>query len=528
MIRSFAIDQLDYFSEKTARIPVLRFFFFGLILPLGFAPFHLPGMAILSLALFYYHLANQSQPSPFLSGLMFGLGFFGSGVSWVYISIHDYGHLHGSVAALITLAFLLYLAIFPALTALIFCRLISNPRSIYACLVFSALWILAEYLRANFLTGFPWLLLGYGQFDSPIKYLLPLFGLYGAGFIACLAACMLANSVAGLKRRKASPWLLACITLILFPLAFKSIAWGKEDTTPVTVGVVQANISMRDKWDENLFWQLLGRYQHDTEELLGTQLIVLPESAIPLPATYVSDFLMNLNQEAQKAGSAILLGIPQPTTIDEDYYFNSLISLGKAKGTYIKQHLVPFGEYIPEPFLLASNWLGVPEANLKQGRANQALVRVLRHPVASLICYEIGYGHLLRRQLPVAEWIVSISDYGWFGRSLAPYQQQQMAQVLSLESARYQVVANNDGLSTIINTRGEMLASLPAFSEGLLKSTIYPTTGSTPWVLFGDLPVLILSLLIIMSGLTYRMLFGKDGARPIAAKHKRRYPYQPY
>jgi len=522
MSSSITLDQLDNSTEKIARLPLLRFFFFGLLLPLGFAPFHLPGLSILGVALFYYQLHKQANAA-FLSGLLFGLGFFGLGISWIYISIHDYGHMHGSIAALITLAFLLYLAAFPALLAACFCRMNSKPRTIYSCLLFSSLWILAEYSRANFLTGFPWLLLGYGQFDSPIKYVLPLLGVYGASFVCCFAACLLATFALRHDAKK-TLFLIASIILILLPQSLQSVRWGTESETPLTVGIIQANLSMRDKWDETLFWQLLDRYQHDAEALLGLQLIVLPESAIPLPPSYVNDFLSNLNEEAEKAGSAILLGIPQPTATSEDYYFNSLIGIGKAQGSYIKQHLVPFGEYIPKPFIQASNWLGVPEANLKPGRKMQAQVTVHQHPVASLICYEIGYGDLLRQQLPAAEWIVSISDDGWFGRSLAPYQQQQMAQVLSLESARYQVVANNDGLSSIINTRGDVLSSLPAFSDGLLKSAIYPSTGSTPWVYFGDMPILIFSLLIIMSGLIYQ----KDRIKAIAAKHKRRYPYQPY
>jgi apolipoprotein N-acyltransferase len=276
-----------------------------------------------------------------------------------------------------------------------------------------------------------------------------------------------------------------------------------------------------------LFWQLLQRYQQDTESLLGTQLIVLPESAIPLPASYIGDFLTNLHEEAKRVGSAILLGIPQPTTVEEDYYYNSLISLGHAKGSYLKQHLVPFGEYIPNLFLRASSWLGIPDANLKSGRSNQSLIKVHNHPIASLICYELGYSNLLRQQLPSAKWIVSISDDGWFGHSLALYQQQQMAQALSLLSARYQVVANNDGLSSIINTQGDVVSSLPAFNEGILKSQLFPSKGITPWVSFGDTPILLFSLLIIVLALIQSLFNGKVSFWPIAAKNKRRYPYQP-
>jgi apolipoprotein N-acyltransferase len=526
MIHAPSITKWDFFSETIKRIPYLRYFFFGLLLPLGFSPFHFPGLTLLGLALFYRGLTHERAKSPFLAGLSFGLGYFGLGVSWVYVSVHEYGHLHGLIAALITFAFILYLAIFPAITAVIFCRLALKPYRTPACLLFSAIWICCEYFRAAFLSGFPWLLTGFGQFDSPIKFLLPIIGVFGAGFITCFAAALLGNSAnhSGAKRNF---YLILFVTVILSPLFLKNINWAEKETKGLSVGIIQANLSMRDKWDENLFWKLLERYEQGTKELLGTQLIVLPESAFPLPANYISDYLNDLNQQAKKAGSALLLGIPEPTTVDETYYFNTLIALGKAKGSYLKQHLVPFGEYIPQPFLRVSNWLGVPEANLKPGKINQALIKVHHHPIASLICYELGYGNLLRQQLPAAHWIVSISDDGWFGHSLAMYQQQQMAQVLSLETARYQVVANNDGLSSVINTQGEIEASLPAFDSGILKATLFPATGQTPWVLFGDWPILLFSMLIIVICIIYRCLMLKESKQAIAAKDKRRYPYHP-
>lgn len=527
MIRALSAIRLDFSSENITYLTYFRYFIFGLLLPLGFAPFHLPGMAILGLALFYIALTNRNNESPFLCGLVFGLGFFGFGVSWIYISVHEYGHLHGVIAALITFIFLLYLAVFPALTATVFTRLAIKPWSIYSALLFSALWIGSEYLRSTLFGGFPWLLIGFGQFDTPVKFLLPVIGVLGVGFVTCFAAALLGIGTQVNGARRFLYFMLFVITIVI-SLILKPVKWAEEKGEAISVGVIQTNLSMRDKWDENLFWDLLQRYQRDTEQLMGTRLIVLPESAIPLPATYISEFLNNLQQEAKKAGSAILLGIPHPTTIDENYYFNAMISLGKAKGTYFKQHLVPFGEYIPKPFQFATNWLGIPAANLKPGKSNQPLVTIHRHPIASLICYELAYGDLLRQQLPAAEWIVSISDDGWFGHSLAMYQQLQMAQTLSMEAARYQVVANNDGLSSVINTKGEIINSLPAFSSGILQSNVFAASGKTPWVTWGDLPVLLFSLLIVTIFSIYRLIFIKVGVQPIAAKHKRRYPYQPH
>ena len=139
---------------------LLRSFFAGLLIPFGFAPFHLPGLAILGIALLYAQLKFQTVKQSFLTGFVFGLGFLGFGVSWVYISIHTYGHLNALLSALITLLFVGYLALYPGLVALLYNRLSTKCSLITSCLLFSALWCLGEYFRSTLLSGFPWLLLG--------------------------------------------------------------------------------------------------------------------------------------------------------------------------------------------------------------------------------------------------------------------------------------------------------------------------------------------------------------------------------
>jgi apolipoprotein N-acyltransferase len=477
---------------------LLRSFFAGLLIPFGFAPFHLPGLTILGLALLYAQLKDQTFKQSFLTGFIFGLGFLGFGVSWVYISIHNYGHLNPPLAAFITLLFVVYLAVYPGLVAVLYNKLSARRSLIFSCFLFSAIWCLIEYLRSTFMGGFPWLLLGFGQIDTPLRYLLPILGVYGVGFVTCLAATFLVTTTQVLQLKRYL-WLAAFIGVLLAPSILKYKQWTNISDTPLSVGVIQANLSMRDKWDESLFWQLLLKYKQGIDQLMGKkQLIVMPESAIPVPESYVSDFIDTMNRQATKVGSSILLGIPQPTNQDETYYYNTLIALGTAQGKYVKQHLVPFGEFIPQPFEQLIRWLGIPSANLKPGKRNQQLIQVQEHPIATLICYELAYPQLLRKQLPLAQWIVSISDDGWFGHSLAMYQQLQMAQVLSMQTGRFQVVSNNDGLSSIINTQGNITTSLPALTSGVLEADIYPATGATPWIYLGDIPVLLISLLTVL------------------------------
>lgn len=475
-----------------------RSFLAGLLIPCGFAPFHMPGLAILGMALFFMQLDQKSLKQSFLVGFLFGLGLFSLGVSWIYVSIHDYGHLFAPLSALVTLGFIAYLALYPACVAILYQRLAMQRSRLFSCFLFSALWCLSEYLRATVFSGFPWLLLGTSQMDTPLQYLLPILGVFGVGFLACLASTLLAVGIQS-SRTKRNLWVIAGILILLAPSALKKHQWTSTDTTPLSVGIIQANLSMRDKWDEALFWQLLQRYEAYVGQLLGKkQLIVMPESAIPVPGNYVSDFLDSLDRLASNADSAVLMGIPEPTSEDSTAYYNTLTTLGAAEGSYLKQHLVPFGEFIPKPLQALNHWLSLPSANMKPGKDGQPLVRVHNHPIASLICYEVAYPQLLRKQLPEAEWIVSISDDGWFGHSLAAYQQVQMSQVLSLQTGRFQIVANNDGLSSVINTEGQIEASLPAFQSGVLNASIRPAHGATPWVSFGDMPVFIMSFFIML------------------------------
>ncbi|PJD93620.1 MAG: apolipoprotein N-acyltransferase [Legionella sp.] len=500
-------------NSKIKYLPWLLAVLTGTLLPLGFAPFHIPGAAILGIALFYTQIQKTTRKKAFLLGWLFGLGFLGVGISWVNISVHTYGHLNLLVSAGITTLLIFYLALFPGLCAFAFhCLRQPQTSTLQNCLLFSSLWCLSEYLRATVFTGFPWLLIGFGQIDTPLKYLMPIVGVYGVGFLTILAACCLAQAVNNHKFYVS--WLIAFVVILILPSGLSTIHWSRVDNQPISIGIIQANLSMRDKWDERLFWNIIDHYNTHITALMGKHLIVLPESAIPLPASYVHEFLNDIDQQAQKAGTAVLMGIPEEANHEQTYFYNTLTTLGLASGSYRKQHLVPFGEYIPHPLIHLLQWLNLDMSNMQEGQIGQPLTLAHQHPFATLICYELAYPQLLRQQLPAAQWIVSLSDDGWFGHSLALYQHLQIAQSLSLLTARYQIVANNDGLSSIITSQGHISHELPAFSAGILEGTIYAATGNTPWVKWGDRPILSLAMLIILSMFLQKFIhcFRKDKA----------------
>lgn len=498
-------------SSATTRISRVNYFFIllaGLLAPLGFAPFHIPGFTLLSLAFLFFNIQNCPKKQAVNLGFLYGIGYFGFGVSWVIVSIHDYGQLNYLFAGLSTLLFIMYLALFPAFVIYLFKTLEIKKYKLLSPILFSVLWCIGEYLRSTLFSGFPWLLLGTSLIDTPIKYLTPMIGVYGLSLLCAFMAAFL-TLIINERSNKRYVYLIVFILMLIGPSLGKNIQWTQIQKKSISIGAVQANLSMRDKWDEALFWSLLKYYENAINGLLGKQLIILPESALPLPASYLDKYLTKLNKKVLQANSALMIGILQPTNDSEANYYNSILTLGHANGKKLKRHLVPFGEYIPKPLVKVNKWLNLPEPNLVPGKANQSLINIASHPIASLICYEIAYPSILREQMPEAQWIVSISDNGWFGHSLASYQQLQMAQVLSLLTGRYQIVVNNDGLSSVISATGDVMDSLPPFSAGILQSSVYPVLGTTPWIIWGEYPAFIFCLLFLLA--TCALKFRKNG-----------------
>ena len=509
-------EALTHTESSKTWTRLLQAFASGLLLPLGFAPFHLPGFAILSLALLFLQVTHKTPKQAFILGFVFAAGVFGLGTSWVYNSIHTYGHLNLLVAGLITFIFIAFFSLYTGFFALLYTKINKNLPTYLSPILFATLWLFSEYLRAISFTGFPWLLLGFGQMDSPLQHLLPLIGVLGVSWVTALAASFLALAI-NQNSTKKRMWLLLFVFILILPITLKNKTWTQVHHEPISVGVIQADLSMRDKWDNALYQKIQSYYQQTATTLMPKKdLIVMPEAAIPLPSSYAGHFLGQMHADAENNQSAVLIGMPHPSKTTPGYYHNALLALGHAKGTYAKQHLVPFGEYLPKLFKPITTKLNLPEPNITPGHSNQTPITFNQHTIASLICYELAYPALLRAQLPHAAFIVSVSDDGWFGKSLAVYQQLQMAQVLSKQTGRYQIVSNNDGLSSFIDATGHISESLPAFSKGILEGNIYPASGATPWVEQGDNPIMIINILLLLFIIGLRLT--------IAAKKKRRYP----
>lgn len=439
----------------------------------------------------------------FRFGFLFGLGLASSGLSWIYVSIHHYGHLHQILSLIVTLFFIAYIATFYGLMAFTYRYLAVKKNIFMQTLLFASIWILTEWCRAKLFGGFPWLLVGHAAIDSPLSRLLPLVGIYGCSFIMCSIA---ASIYLGLIQ-KGLPKLILCpsIVLLLF-LKTYPIPLDEAPKSSFSSSIIQANVNMLEKWDEAYFWNNYWYYLKNIKQLLGkNHLIILPEAAISAPSNYMRDELRRIDYMAKNKNSAVILGIPQAVSNEKDDYYNGSIALGKAYGNYFKRQLVPFGEYVPQVFLKLLQFLDVPIVNTISGPKTQAPIHVFKEQIASLICYELAYPELLRPQVAQSGIIITMSDDAWFGHSLALFQHLQMARTIAKMTHRSLIFANNNGLSSLINQQGIILTKAPLWHRQNINGNMGLFKDITPWVKLGDKPILGLCLaLFILSCLKPR------------------------
>jgi len=488
--------------NRTAKFPSLfhdvTAFLAGGLLPLAFAPIHLFWLAVLCPAIWLYCLIHtQQQWRVAWRGWLFGFGFFLVGISWVYVSMHRFGGVNVFVSGLLTLLFVAALALIFLLFAWLWRRLFPETNAMNLLVAFPICWALFEWLREWLFTGFPWLLLAYSQIRSPLSGFTPVVGCYGTAFFTVLcASCVV---YARLHKGKKRLWSLAglvgiiAIGAILYP-----IHWTKSSGKTLSVSLIQGNIPQAVKWDPKQVIPTLNNYQTLTEKNWA-DLVVWPEAAMPISMMEAHHFLQKMDALAREHHAGLITGIPIATQGGNAFY-NAALGIGNATGTYAKRHLVPFGEYIPLKSIAGNvmRILNVPLPNLVNGPAKQSGLQLHGTPIAVFICYEIAYPNLLRSDLPQAQLLVNLSDDAWFGHSFASEQQLEIAQTRALQSGRYLLASTNNGVTAIINDRGNLMAKLPRFTRGALHGNVELMSGRTPWAMWGNTPIILIFLIVLV------------------------------
>lgn len=456
----------------------------GALWPLAFAPFSQSYLTPLLLALlFFLWLQTENAKKGLLTGFLFGLGQFGFGVFWIFVSIYRFGHAPLPAALVLTVLFIAASALFPAAvggTATVLGKRFEASSS--KLLLFALLWNLGEWLRGWL---FPWLEAGYSQLGGPLAGYAPFVGSYGVGLAISLTAAGLV--AVALEGKRAAPWMVGLIWLWLLGAVLDRIVWWEEAGKPFKATLIQGNILQDLKWEPERARWIFETYVDLTRKHLDADLIVWPETALPVFYHQAEEALVPLWQKARKHGTDLLIGAPYRDPQTGEIY-NAVLCLCASFGVYKKRHLVPFGEYLP--FRPLFDWvldlLAIPFSDFSAGEDRQPLLVAADHPVGMTICYEDAFARDVRWQLPEARYLVNLTNDAWFGDTIAPHQHLQMAQMRAKEMGRYLLRVNNTGITAVISPRGEIIAQAKPFVRTTLTEEIKPLEGTTPYVVWGD------------------------------------------
>lgn len=498
-------------TTRPFAITLLMAFAAGAIFLLALAPYGFWPLAVVSPALLYaLLLSKMSGKRAFFIGEAYGTGLWCFGAFWLYTSIHDYGDTPAWLALIMIALMGLGMGLFHGFLALVFNRVVGKQP-----LSFAALWIVQEWLKTWLFTGFPWLFVGYAFTEQRwLSSLAPVAGVFAVSFVAVLFA---ASAVELFRRR--GGYMIASLVLVVISTSLWLInpQWTKPKGTPdLSVSLIQGNIPQDLKWLTEYQIETLKIYATLTRTEWGRDIVLWPESSIPMFQDEAVGFISEMVKMAKATNTTWITGIPykdeaafNPKTDKYPPFYNSVIALGaEADGLYKKQRLVPFGEYIPFEgmFDILPNLAGSQDImSYSRGRDNQSPLHVRGHDLGAAVCYEVAYPDTTRKNAIGTDFLLTISNDAWFGTSAGPLQHLQMVQMRALENGRWFMRATNTGVTAIIDHQGHIVKRLPQFERTVLRGNIQARVGNTPFMSMGHYPILIIiALLLLLSYLGKR------------------------
>ena len=467
-------------------------FLAGAAAVLAFAPVGLYPLAFVCFAVLIHQWQHAAPREAFWLGFAFGMGLFLVGVSWVFVSLSEFGGMPAPLAGIATLGFCALLALFTGFAGWLQAR-IPAGAALRATLVVPACWTLGEWLRSWVFTGFPWLSAGYAATGWPVQGVAPLAGVLGMSFVT-VSLAGLAWMIAMRERRVVAA--VVFFAVVAAAQGLRYVEWTSPSGAPVPVALLQGNVAQDLKFRPERYLRTLETYTRLAEESMA-RLIVFPETALPRLLDQIEPgYLAGLARIAQRNGGDLLLGVPSRAG---GHYYNSVIVLGRSGAQiYHKSHLVPFGEFVPPAFGWVMQWLRIPMSDFARGPAGQPPLAAAGQQVAISVCYEDAFGDELGARAAQASLLVNMSNVAWFGDSLAPSQHLQIARLRAVESGRMHLAATNTGVTAAIDRDGRVLARLPPFHEGRLEIAAQGYRGMTPYLRFADLPILALALTVLV------------------------------
>ena len=475
----------------------------GALLPFTLAPFDWWPLGIGSIGGWFW-LLNRRPGSAAALGFAFGVGKFGVGVSWVYVSMRLYGGASVSLAVFLVALFVAGLSVFTLLQGWVYARVASRGAAMLDAALFAAVWVIFEWLLTWFLTGFPWLYPGYGHLQTVLANLMPIGGVSLASLGIVVTSVYLA--VALTNARRVTALVLATVPWAI-GLALSPIEWVQSGA-PRTVALVQGNVDQTLKWDADNRLSIVDTYLDLTDPHWGTDLVVWPEAAITLYEHQAREVLEFLDERGEESGTTVVLGIAtaQRTPDGTWMIYNSALATGPGAGRYTKRQLVPFGDYVPFEDLLRGliGFFDLPMSAFTAGPWHQGPLHTGTARAAMAICYEIAYAELMRQSAAGADVLITVSNDTWFGTSIGPLQHAQIARARALENGRWLLRGTNNGVTAIVDHRGRMTDALPQFEQAVLSGEFHIMKGRTPYSRYGDGWLVALCLAGLIAGLFHR------------------------
>ncbi|HEV2702446.1 MAG TPA: apolipoprotein N-acyltransferase [Steroidobacteraceae bacterium] len=457
----------------------------GAALSTAFAPMNLWLLGLLSPALLMALWQGARPRHAAALGFWFSFGTFASGTYWLYISIHTIGAAPVWVAFIAMGGMVCILSLYGALLGWASARWLPATGALRWMAGLPAAWLLVEWFRGWFLTGFPWLSLGYSQTGTWMAGIAPVLGVYGVSALLLLGAGALVTLGMGTRRER----LAAVVVLLLIwvvPGALRGIAWTKPSGPAISIAIVQGDIPEDEKLQRQDIDFEADTYRDLTRKALGAQVIFWPEAALPDIVQHFGDYMLERYHEAYAHHSAMVVGMLRENSRQES--FNSIMTLADSVDFYDKMHLVPFTEVIPGP-AFAHKWLqllDLPYQGFTYGGTHQPPLSAGGLVLLPAVCYDDAYGSDNLHMLRTANALVTVTNDAWFGHSTARYQHLQIAQMRAIETGRYLIRAANDGVSGVIGPDGRVLVTAPGWVPTVLRTSVIPMLGLPPYARVGN------------------------------------------
>ena len=471
----------------------------GASMVFAFAPFGQWYLIFPGLVFSSYYLTQLAPINAFKQGFSFALGYFGAGMSWVHISMYQFGGTGVVLATLFTFGFVALLAVFPAIAYYLTRRFFSHfSPSLFWLVAWPVSWLLLEWIRSWIFTGLPWLNLGHSQLEGPLSGIMPILGADGATVWVLLVVGLIQLTI--FQREKlASKLVIAWIVNTLVILGLFKLSWVKPSGESLSVTVVQPNVSQENKWVPAYRIRAMQDLYRITEGDKN-DLIIWPEAAIPALPSQIMDYLESIDALAQMQEQTILSGIPVQT---EGRYYNAVQLYGTSAGEYHKRKLVPFGEYVPFEQQLRGliSFFDMPMSSFSKGDYDQPHLTIDGHQVALAICYEIIFPAMVAQQVAGSDYLVTLSNDAWFGDSHGPQQHLEIARIRALEYGIPIIRGTNDGISAIIDAEGNLIKTLGKGIAGTIQHDLQLQTGMTLFRQIGPSWALVILFLPFVIGL---------------------------